>query len=146
MKAIQERYRGLLDELAEKFSALMEKHGYWSSDYTIWCTEFEAWSVDDMLYIVANEEKYCERYGGIEGFRDEVEAWINYNVDVYELGIQYINLKSWLLGCPRMSDEEIASLRICRQSLEDAMAEMQEKWGKRDDNPQPERLRLHKDK
>lgn len=145
---LQERYRVLLDELAERFAKLMHKQGYWSDDYTLWFTEYEAWDANDMFYIINNKERLLERgspymnkYERIKALRNDVEAWIEYNVDVAQFGIRYINLKSWLMGAPRMSKEKRKELCKLREDLDKACREMQEVYGEQYNGSQPEHLR-----
>lgn len=136
------RYRQLLDEIAEKFALLMEKQGYWMSDYSLWCTEWEAWSPEDMLYIL---EKYGHLKGEpLEALRDDVEAWLEYNVDVAQFHIQYINLKSWLMGAPRMSKEHIDRLHALRNELDTLCKQHQAEFGKLNTSSQPEHLQTLK--
>lgn len=138
------RYRQILDEAATMFSELMEKQGEWSSDYTLWFTEYEAWQPSDMLYIL---EHYKHLYqsrtsaGALVRLQEEVQAWLEYNVAVADFGIQYINLKSWLLGAPRMSQERIDHLRELRDNLNNTVEEYQAEYGKLNTSSQPEHLR-----
>ena len=143
------RYRQILDEAATMFSELMEKQGEWSSDYTLWFTEYEAWTPEDMLYIL---EHYKHLYqsrtsaGALVRLQEEVQEWLEYNVDVAEFNIKYIGLRSWLQGESRMSKEGIEHLRYLRHSLESECEEAQTIFGKLDTNPQPEHLRNLKDR
>lgn len=140
-------YAKALYNVAEEFGKLMEKEGYWSGDMTLWITEYEAWTVEDMVYILRNADKFVkEIYNSMEALRDDVEAWIDYNVDVADLGIAYINLRSWMIGCPRMSKEEIDKIREIKKQLGEIIGDMETKYGERDDNPQPKHLRTLKKK
>lgn len=149
MTDLTKRYRQILDEAATMFSELMEKQGEWSSDYTLWFTEYEAWQPSDMLYIL---EHYKHLYqsrtsaGALVQLQEEVQAWIEYNVAVADFGIQYINLKSWLNGAPRISQEQIDHLRELRDNFQNTCKEYQEEYGELDTNPQPKHLRTLKDK
>lgn len=135
------RYRQLLDEISTKFGALMEKQGEWTSDYTLWCTEWEAWQPSDMLYILEKYGHLLHRRDILITLRNDVQAWLDYNVDVAQFGIQYINLKSWLNGAPRLSQEQIDHLRELRDNFRNTCEEYQAEYGKLDTNPQPEHLK-----
>lgn len=143
-----EEYKSLLYRIAARFGQLMDKQGEWNSDFTLWDTEYEVWNVDDMLYIIRN-------YGhlpihpvayNLKQLRNDVQEWLQYNVDVHEYGISYINLKSWLSGAPRMSKEAIEHLRYLKHSLERECEEAQSVFGKLDTSPQPKYLRSLKPK
>lgn len=138
-------YRKICDEIADKFAEITEKDGYWMSDYCLWVTEFEAWTVNDMLLVM---ERYSMREDedGKAALLEDVEQWIQYNVEVNELGIAYINLGSWLLGAPRMTWEEIDSIKTQRKELEMLLGAYQIKFGKADNSSQPMHLRTLKNK
>lgn len=145
---ILEKYKQLLDELTKEFSSLTDKRGEWMGDYSLWVTEYEAWSPSDMLYIVDNFKKLVDTYGDWNDTEDErrdmlladIERWIDYNVSVAEFGIQYINLKSWLMGCPRMSDEQINKLRSLKMDLNSEVEKCKEEFGAQNNSSQPEHL------
>lgn len=145
------RYRQLLDETATMFSNLMNKTGEWTSDYTLWCTEWEAWTPDNMLYILGKYGHLLQKRKDIADdeirrdilirLRNDVQAWLEYNTDVAQFHIQYINLKSWLMGAPRVSQEQIDHLRELRDSLNNTVEEYRAEYGELDTNPQPKHLR-----
>lgn len=137
---VWDKYKEVLEELSKEFTRITEKEGWWSDDYSLWVTEFEAWSVEDMMHVVSNEDKLVEKFG-LEGLRDTIEEWISYNIDVTELGINYINLKSWLMGCPRVSQEVINGIRERLHALNVAIRDCKDRYGELDYNPQPKHLR-----
>lgn len=145
---LKEEYRKVLDKLAEEFERLTEKQGYWSADYTLWHTEYEAWLPDDMLFIVSEYDKLMMNCGDSktsaerrkELFLAYIEKWIDYNVAVAEFGIQYINLKSWFMGVPRMSDNEINKLRALKKDLYDEIEEQKKAYGEQRNSSQPQHL------
>lgn len=145
---IKEEYQQILGKLAEEFERLTEKRGEWSSDYELWITEYEAWTCSDMLYIVSEYNNLVNRYGDWHNSKDErremllsdIERWIDYNVAVAEFGIQYINLKSWLMGAPRMSDNEINKLRSLKKDLYDEIEEKKKAYGEKENSSQPQHL------
>ena len=145
---LKEEYRKVLDKLAEEFGRLTDKQGYWSADYAIWHTEYEAWVPDDMLYIVSEYDKLMMNCGDSKAsaemrkelFLTNIEKWIDYNVAVAEFGIQYINLKSWFMGAPRMSDNEINKLRALKKDLYDEIGEHKKAYGEQRNSSQPQHL------
>ena len=140
-------YHQQLDNLSREFGTLLHKTGYWGSDYDLWITEYEAWSVDDMIYIVTNFDslqsryEYDKRADREAALRRDIWDWIEYNVDVSQFGIKYINLRSWLAGCPRMSKEQRERLRELRDELDNTIEGLQEEYGRQDVSGQPEHLK-----
>lgn len=50
---------------------------------------------------------------------DEFLRWWDYNLDAHFLGLNSINLRSWLMGAPRLTDEQINGLKEKRKELQD---------------------------
>jgi len=50
--------------------------------------------------------------------KEEFLKWYDYSLEVYQLGLNNVNYKSWLNGCPRYTDEE---LKMIREKKEEAM-------------------------
>lgn len=53
----------------------------------------------------------------------EFDEWYYYNIDAHEFNFPTPNFKSWLLGCPRASEETFAKLRELKASLQKAVYE-----------------------
>lgn len=53
----------------------------------------------------------------------EFNDWYFYNIDAHELKFPTPNFKSWLLGCPRVSEETFAHLRELKASLQESINE-----------------------
>lgn len=145
---LREKYIETAKEYEKKFAEITDKQGYWDNDYDLWITEYEAWSYSDMRYIVDNYKTLINRYNPLFNeyertnfLRTDIEKWIDYNVDVATFGIQYINLKSWLAGAPRVSAERLEQLKKLKQELDETCQQEQSVYGKLYDGSQPEHLR-----
>lgn len=150
--SLREKYIETAKEYEKKFAEITDKQGCWDDDYDLWITEYEAWSYSDMRYIVNNCDKLLAQYilPGKEKelewllykmLRADIEEWIDYNVDVATFGIQYINLKSWLAGAPRVSKERLEQLKALKREFEEACKQEQNVYGKLYEGSQPEHLR-----
>ena len=60
---------------------------------------------------------------------EDLIEWYDYNTEVSILGLTTINLKSWLMGVPRVSKEGIAKIKAKRKKLEELIEDTQKKWG-----------------
>lgn len=146
--SLKSAYNSLLWQISEEFSRITDKQGEWTSDYELWVTEYEAWLPTDMLYIVDKHVSLAERYGDenstfeerLELLNEDIDNWIDYNVDVATFGISYINLKSWLLGAPRLSEERLAHLKMLKRELDSESAMYMDEFGKLRTSPQPKHL------
>ena len=116
-------FKDVLDEYARSFVEITERQGWWSSDYDLFVTEYEAWSINDLVYIVDTYEGKEEQY---EWLRDEIDGWLDYLNDCYEFKIKYINIRSWLLGCPRMPKSSRDKLKTMRDELNSLIKKEQE--------------------
>lgn len=54
---------------------------------------------------------------------NEFSDWYYYNIDAHEFNFPTPNFKSWVLGCPRTSEETFAKLRDLKASLQEAINE-----------------------
>lgn len=133
MEKFEDKYKKLLDELAKLFSEYMEKEGWWDSDYSLWVTEYEAWTPDDMKLIVSRCEdmletspKYISDY--LDKLQDDVNDWVDYNVTAHRIGVNQINLKSWLNGAPRMRKDEIDRIEFLQKELFEETNKLKEKY------------------
>lgn len=110
---------GYLVELLRMWE-LDAHYGYWIGDeigsvydyggsFTI--------SMDDIIYCVEHdvtEKQYME--------------WQDYLCDAAEFGFDTPNLKSWMMGCPRTSQEVFKKLREMKKILDDAIKAEKEKF------------------
>lgn len=58
-------------------------------------------TLNDMRTVVENLPIWCSRYGSLEAIGQEVKDWHDYSVNQCAMGKTYINLFSWLCGCPK---------------------------------------------
>jgi hypothetical protein len=61
-------------------------------------------------------------------WQDLIE-WYDYNCEGGMLGLNQINLKSWLMGAPRADKETIAEIKARRKELEELIKNQNEKNG-----------------
>ena len=60
---------------------------------------------------------------------DTLIEWYDYNCECGMLGLNQINLKSWLMGAPRVSKEKIAEIKARHKEFEELIKEANEKNG-----------------
>ena len=73
--------------------------------------------MDDIIYCVEHDigrEQYIE--------------WQEYCCDAAEFGFDMPNLKSWIMGCPRTSQEVFKKLRKMKEELNEAIKAEKEKF------------------
>lgn len=61
-------------------------------------------------------------------WKDIIE-WYDYTMEAVPLGFNNINLKSWLMGAPRASKDEIERIKSLRNEIEDIVKNANEKNG-----------------
>lgn len=132
-ETLAKRYKDLCKEYSHFFTEITEKHGEWSTDYDIFITEFEAYSFDEIRYIVDHSKELTQKYKDLS---KELYNWVEYNLFCYDYGISYINLKSWLNGAPRMSEEQMRKIKNLKMSMDIKIEELTEEYGKTDDTPE----------
>lgn len=60
---------------------------------------------------------------------EDLIEWYDYTTEVSILGLTTINLKSWLMGAPRASKEEIERIKSLRNEIDDIVKSANEKNG-----------------
>lgn len=135
---LSDQYKNICEEYSKRFCACAGIQGEWSGDYTIFFTDYEAYTIDDMRYVVDNIDMLSKKYPS--ALAEEIRNWVDYNVDVHELGCAYINLPSWLQGCPRISQHERQRLLDSKQAIKKACMELQREFGKNEDNPKTHKV------
>lgn len=60
---------------------------------------------------------------------EDLIEWYDYNIEVSILGLTTINLKSWLMGAPRISEFRIAEIKTKRCELENLIEETKKENG-----------------
>jgi hypothetical protein len=84
------------------------------------------------LYAIAD---YYFNFGDIRLCVDEdvewkdIVEWYDYTMEAVPLGFNNINLKSWLIGAPRASKEEIERIKSLRNEIDDIVKNANEKNG-----------------
>lgn len=61
-------------------------------------------------------------------WKDLIE-WYDYTLEAVPLGFNNINLKSWLMGAPRATKEEIERIKSLRNEIDDIVKNANEKNG-----------------
>ena len=61
-------------------------------------------------------------------WQDLIE-WYDYNIEVSILGLTTINLKSWLMGAPRVNQMRIKEIKAKRKELEELIEETKKENG-----------------
>ena len=59
---------------------------------------------------------------------EECEEWMEYNIKAHEYNFNYINLKSWHMGCPRVPQETFDRLQGMKKDLEETIKAEKEKF------------------
>ena len=130
---LSEQYKNICEEYSRRFCECADIQGEWVGDYTIFCTEYEAYTIDDMRYVVDNIDMLMRKYPF--SLAEEICNWVEYNVDARKLGCAYINLPSWLQGCPRISSNERQRLLDSMNAIDKACMELQMEFGKNEEKP-----------
>ena len=61
---------------------------------------------------------------------EEFIKWYDYNLVAHEFGFNTPNFESWLLGCPRVSEETFKKLQGLKNDLDNAILEEQARLNK----------------
>ena len=111
---------GYLTELLRMWE-LDAYYGYWIGE--------EIGGVYDygggMFTIGMNDIIYCVEH---DIGREQYIEWQEYCCDASEFGFDMPNLKSWIMGCPRTSQEVFKKLREMKKILDDAIKAEKEKY------------------
>ena len=78
-----------------------------------------------MFTIGMNDFIYCVEH---DIGREQYIEWQEYCCDAAEFGFDMPNLKSWIMGCPRTSQEVFKKLREMKKILDDAIKAEKEKY------------------
>lgn len=132
MSKTKDSTKAMLREQYEKAcnGYLVELLRMWELDayYGYWIGE-EIGGVYDygggMFTIGMNDIIYCVEH---DIGREQYIEWQEYCCDASEFGFDMPNLKSWLMGCPRTSQEVFKKLREMKKILDDAIKAEKEKY------------------
>jgi hypothetical protein len=111
--------RDFLDELLRMWE-LDAHYGYWIGDEDGTLYDYG----DGMFTINMDDIIYCV-LGDIT--REQYMEWQEYICDAAEFDFPMPNLRSWMHGCPRTSQEAFEKLRKLKQDLNDAVEEEKKK-------------------
>ena len=132
MSKTKDSTKAMLREQWEKAcnGYLVELLRMWELDayYGYWIGE-EIGGVYDygggMFTIGMNDIIYCVEH---DIGREQYIEWQEYCCDAAEFGFDMPNLKSWMMGCPRTSQEVFKKLREMKKILDDAIKAEKEKY------------------
>ena len=132
MSKTKDSTKAMLREQWEKAcnGYLVELLRMWELDayYGYWIGE-EIGGVYDygggMFTIGMNDIIYCVEH---DIGREQYIEWQEYCCDASEFGFDMPNLKSWIMGCPRTSQEVFKKLREMKKILDDAIKAEKEKY------------------
>lgn len=129
---LNQQYKAICHKYECQFCKLTGKQGEWTADYSVWITEDEAYSFDEVRYVVDHATELTTKYKNLS---KELYKWVEYNIFAYEYKINYINLKSWLGGAPRMSEEDMLKIKNLRAKMEKEANDLVEKYGELIETP-----------
>ena len=108
-----------LVEFANKYDLSLEPDAWVGGDVgTVAYVSDYYFGFDDIRRCVDEDVKW----------KDLIE-WYDYNCEVSILGLTTINLKSWLMGAPRATKEEIERIKSLRNEIDDIVKNANEKSG-----------------
>ena len=85
-------------------------YGYWVGDDKsgVYCYGDDTFiNLSDIILCVEKEVSY-----------NDYMEWVDYRTQAHEFGFDEPNLRSWLNGCPRVSQESFDKLHNMRENLE----------------------------
>lgn len=119
-KSIKQNLRSRFENACESYRHALEKmwdlntaYGYWIGDEIggVYDNDgFVTLNLLDMIYCIENDISY-----------KEYDEWTEYNIKAHEFNFNFINLKSWHMGCPRVSEETFVHLRKMKKDMADAI-------------------------
>lgn len=96
-------------------------YGYWIGDEVGGVYDY----ADGVMTINMDDIIYCVEH---DVGREQYIEWQEYCCDASEFGFDMPNLKSWIMGCPRTSQEVFKKLREMKKILDDAIKAEKEKY------------------
>lgn len=96
-------------------------YGYWIAEEIGGVYDYGS----GMFVITMDNIIYCVEHGV---GREQYIEWQEYCCDASEFGFDTPNLKSWIMGCPRTSQEVFKKLREMKKILDDAIKAEKEKY------------------
>lgn len=129
---LKQQYEAICHQYEFRFRKLTDKQGEWTADYSVWITEDEAYSFDEVRFVVDHATELTTKYKNLS---EELYKWVEYNIFAYEYKINCINLKSWLSGAPRMSEEDMQKIKNLRAKMQKEADDLVEKYGELIETP-----------
>ena len=127
MKTNKEKLKNDLRQAIKAYTKALCQQWEWDSYYGYWaaddCTGVYCYgedyyiSLSDLVYIVDNSIEL-----------NTFSEWYDYTVFCSEYGLNTPNLRSWVMGCPRMSKEEQDKLAAMRKELNELISDFKEKY------------------
>ena len=121
-------------ELRLAYEAAVENYlSAFMKQYDLSCDQ-EPW-VGNEIGTIAEVGDYFFGFDDIKRCVDEdvkwedLIEWYDYTMEAVPLGFNNINLKSWLMGAPRASKEEIERIKSIRNEIDDIVKSANEKNG-----------------
>lgn len=116
---LKERYKEICDEYLTQFAA-----AYFDGEAdTRWIADDEGGIAEVNDYCFGFETiRYCVDNALTD--TDELIGWYDYCLDAYEFNFPAPNFKSWHMGCPRLSDDNLAELRKANKQIIRAKEEL----------------------
>lgn len=109
---LRDKFNDVVNQYAEAFCRQLDinpKDGFWVFEDVggVYCfLDGCSISLLDMVYVV---EKNISL--------NELLEWYDYNIFAHRFNFNHINLKSWHMGCPRASKEEIDKIECLEQQF-----------------------------
>ena len=119
-KDYEQACNGFLVELLRMWE-LDAHYGYWIGDDVGGVYDYG----DGMFTINMDDIIYCVEHDVTE---KQYMEWQEYICDADEFGFDTPNLKSWIMGCPRTSQEVFKKLRKMKAELNEAIKAEKEKF------------------
>lgn len=107
-----------LRAFCQKYNLVYDKDAWVGNDVgTVACIGDYFVEMEDIRFMLVN---------GISW--EDFLANMDYNLLAIELGVNTINLRSWCMGCPRLSKEQLQSLISMHKEIDELCKEYKEKY------------------
>lgn len=118
MKSKKEKLKDAFESSCNAYARELEKmwnlnhsDGYWIGDDVGGVYDnggFVTLELKDLIFCVDNDISFSE-----------YDEWSSYCITALELGFNEINLKSWHMGAPRVTEETFKRIRVLRDMIGD---------------------------
>lgn len=113
-KLLFNRYKSSCNDLvrlfADRYEVSVGSDDWVAGDVggTICINEEFFLNMDEIIFMMKNGVSW-----------DEFLRWWDYNLDAHYLGLNSINLRSWIMGAPHLTQEQIEGLKEKQKELQD---------------------------